>query len=454
MTDADARPCKRTSVEAFVGLLGLPSAFLELRIRGLAKIVSSDAVTPKNKELIFRFLSHIAPEVSEQRLTFYTHKLRRLATWLQKDFAAADEEQLRALLTLVSRGNAREHGGCYAPGSVHGYQVTLKRFYRWLEGDDQEYPRKVRWIRTSGDMTRIREPEQLLTFEEVLEMIGRARSPRDKAMVSFLYESGARVGEMLAMRIRHLEFTPSVVRATLPVSKTRPRVIPLVSCAQHLVTWLNYHPLKNDPDAPLWSNLKGDGRAALAPQTVGDVLRAIAADAGIRKRVYPHLFRACSVTHKHRKGWPEQAIKAFHGLSKDSKVMRHYVHLSYTDLEDIQMRTNGLESNAAKELARGIACPRCGKENPLYVERCACGLPTELKTTLGAADARSLEAEIAAQVERKVREFSESREACDGLMERFMSALVEKSRQSPELRQAIVEITEGVRENQPPVSGR
>jgi hypothetical protein len=57
----------------------------------------------------------------------------------------------------------------FSQGTIHGYKVTLKRFYRWLEGDDEEYPRKVRWIKTNGDTMRIQEPEQLLTFEEIVE---------------------------------------------------------------------------------------------------------------------------------------------------------------------------------------------------------------------------------------------------------------------------------------------
>jgi len=388
--------------------------------------------------MVFRFLAHISPEVSERRLTFYTHKLRKLACWLRKDFDAVTEQDLRSLLTFLSKGHARENGGMFSAGTLHGYKVTLKRFYRWLEGNDEDYPRKVRWIKSNGDSTRIQEPEQLLTHDEVLEMIRHARTPRDKAMVAFLYESGARISEMLSMCLRHLEFTPTVLKATLPVSKTQPRVIPLVSCKGHLTTWVNYHPLKDDPDAALWSNQKRDGRSPLTNQTVGEILRAIASDAGIRKRVYPHLFRACSITHKQLAGWPEQATKAFHGLTKDSKVMKHYSHLSYSNLEQIQKKMNGLPVDNGSELNGRIRCPGCGRENPLYVEACACGLPTELRVVAG--EHRSLESEIVERVEKKVQEFIESRQIYDRLMERFMNALLDKSKESPELLRAIGEM--------------
>jgi hypothetical protein len=243
---------------------------------------------------------------------------------------------------------------------------------------------------------------------------------------------------MLSMKIRHLEFTAMMVRATLPVSKTRPRVIPLVSCTRHLATWVNYHPLKDNPEAVLWSNMKRDGSRPLTDQTAGAILRRIAHSAGITKRVYPHLFRACSITHKQLACWPEQAIKAFHGLSKDSKVMKHYSHLSYGNLEQIQRKMNGLPVEDSADLNGGIKCPACGKKNPLYAETCACGLPTEMKFVPGVRV--STESEIEARLEKKVQEFMESRLVYDRLMERFMNLLLEKARQSPELLKAIGQV--------------
>jgi integrase/recombinase XerD len=423
---------------SFARQLGLPELFQELHISGIEKLMGAEGVSPRNKELIFRFLNHISPEVSEERLTFYTHKLRKVSCWLRKDFDLATEEDLRSLVTFLSRGQARDNGGTYSFATVHGYKVTLKRFYRWLEGGDEEYPRKVRWIKTSGDTTRIKEPEQLLSFEEVLEMIRHARCPRDKAIVSFLYESGARISEMLSMKIRHVEFSGNMVKATFPVSKTQTRVIPLVSCRSHLCTWMNYHPLKNDPEAPLWSNLKGEGRDPLISSTVNDILKRLAHDSGITKRVYPHLFRACSITNKQEAGWPEQGVKLFHGLCKDSKAMKHYSHLSYGNLERIQKKMNGIPVDDAATPSKGTKCAGCGRYNPLYVETCACGLPTEMKFVPG--NPVHLESDMEARLERKMREFVESRQVYDRVMERFMNALLERATHSPDLLKVVSEI--------------
>lgn len=430
---------KRQMVAEYIEEHGLPQPFARLKVLGLHKVVTDKEIGQKNKEIIFKFLNHISPEVSELRLSFYAHKLRKLAGWLKKDFDEVTEDDIRSLVTYLTKDQEQK----YSKSTLHGYKVTLKRFYRWLEGDDEEYPKKVKWIKSSGDIVRIKEPEELLTPDEFMDLLRCAKTPRDKAMISFLYESGARVSEMLSMKIRHLVFSENIMKATLPVSKTRPRIIPLVNCRGHLATWINYHPLKNDPEAHLWTNFKQDGRRHLKPQTVGDIVRAVAKSAGIRKRVFPHLFRACSITNKQKDGWPEQAIKSFHGLSKDSKVMKHYSHLSYNNLEDIQKKMHGFPVEERTELNMGVKCPSCGRRNPLYNDVCECGLPTEMKfvpkkTTLS-------EEEIEKRVERKVQKLIESRESHDKVMERFLAALLEKSKRSPELSKVIGEIANSMK---------
>jgi site-specific recombinase XerD len=437
---------KRMKVVTFASKMGLPSTFQHLDIMGLSKVVTSEEIKQRNKELIFRFLNHISPEVGERRLTFYTHKLRRLGCLLKKDFDQVTEEDLRSLVTFLSKGKAREDGGMYSKGTIHGYKVTLKRFYKWLEGKDEEYPCKVRWIKTGGDTTRIKETEELLTFDEIQEMIRHAKNPRDKAMVSFLYESGARVSEMLSMKIKHIVYkSERILKAALPVSKTKPRFLALVACKEHLDIWMNYHPLKDDPEAPLWSNLKGDGRNPLLNQTVNEILKAMASAAGIKKRVYPHIFRACSITHKAKKGYPEEFIKEHHGLCKDSKVMKHYLHICYNDLEDIQRQMHGLPIENSNDLIQGIKCASCGKKNPLYVQICECGLPTEVKNVLEGSTLS--ESEIRSRVEKIIDESIEKRSLHDQMMERFLAALKEKSKHSPEILRAVNDIGREIQRN-------
>jgi hypothetical protein len=118
--------------------------------------------------------------------------------------------------------------------------------------------------------------------------------------------------------------------------------------------------------------------------------------------------------------------------------MKHYSHLSYNDLERIQRNMNGLPAERKVNESQGIKCPGCGKINPLYIEMCECGLPTELQVVSNRHT--SLESEIEARLEKKMKRFVEKRLRYDRFMERFMKALLEKSERSPEILKTISEI--------------
>ncbi|MEM2922663.1 MAG: tyrosine-type recombinase/integrase [Candidatus Bathyarchaeia archaeon] len=44
-----------------------------------------------------------------------------------------------------------------------------------------------------------------MTEDEIEKMTKAARTPRDRAFVSVLYESGLRIGEMLSLKIKNVQ---------------------------------------------------------------------------------------------------------------------------------------------------------------------------------------------------------------------------------------------------------
>lgn len=118
--------------------------------------------------------------------------------------------------------------------------------------------------------------------------------------------------------------------------------------------------------------------------------------------------------------------------------MRHYSHLSYNDLEQIQLNMNGLPTEEKVGTSQGIKCPSCGKMNPLYIEMCECGLPTEIKNLSGKE--RAIESEIEARLEKKMEQFINTRLKYDRFMERFVESLLVKAKQSPVLLKTVSEI--------------
>ena len=272
--------------------------------RTLVRLRRARNVSAENKALIMKFHDHCFSEgLSLPRVLFYMRKLPKLAAMFGKDFRQATREDIETVVGKLERTN-------YAEWTKRGFKVTLKKFYRWL-GGGEDYPANVKWIKTSGRGGR-RLPEELLTKEEVRGLIEVAEHPRDKALVSVLYESGCRIGELATLKIKHVSFDK--YGAQLIVSgKTGMRRVRLITSVNHLATWLSSHPLRKDPEAPLWVNIgtKQKGSRMRYPSMVKQ-LRWAAEKAGVKKRVNPHSFRHARATHLANK-LTEAQMNAFMG---------------------------------------------------------------------------------------------------------------------------------------------
>ena len=78
-----------------------------------------------------------------------------------------------------------------------------------------------------------------------------------KAFISCLMETGARVAEIGNARIGDVHFDESGADITIS-GKTGTRRVRLVLFRNNLMKWINEHPLVNDSKAPLWVTKQGE----------------------------------------------------------------------------------------------------------------------------------------------------------------------------------------------------
>ncbi len=341
--------------------------------RALFRLRKARNVSAENKELILKFHDHCFSEgLGLPRVLFYMRKLPKLAGLLGKDFGQATRDDIEALVGKLERTK-------YSEWTKRGFKVTIKKFYKWLEGGGEDYPAKVKWIKTTGRRGR-RLPEELLTKDEIRRLIQAAEHPRDKALISILYESGCRVGELATLKLKHVSFDK--YGAQLIVSgKTGMRRVRLISSVNYLATWLSSHPLRKDSEAPLWVNIgtKQKGVRMRYP-TVAKRLREAAEKAGIKKRVNPHSFRHARATHLANR-LTEAQMNAFFGWVQGSDMPSTYVHLSGRDVDKALLRIHGVVEE--KDEDGFIACPRCGKQAKEGSKFCLeCGIPLDFGQAL------------------------------------------------------------------------
>ena len=122
--------------------------------------------------------------------------------------------------------------------------------------------------------------------------------------------------------------------------KTGMRRVRIISSVPQLSIWMDAHPRGNDPDAPLWINFQNGGH--LMYRSCLTMLSKVVNRSGIKKRVYPHLFRHSRATHL-SKHLTESQLKQHLGWIQASKMASIYVHLSGRDVDDALLRLQGIE---------------------------------------------------------------------------------------------------------------
>ena len=363
--------------------------------------IDSLDISEVNKQWIKKFIDYCrAQGLSKRRIIKYAYSLGKLAMMFKKDFAKANKEDIIRVVGEIESSDLKEW-------TKVGYKVIIKRFYKWLKEaqgmklSKRQYPEEVEWIPTTMKRNRIKLHNEILTVEEVNKIADCTLNPRDRALVLTLYESGARIGELLNLKIKDVEFDDYGAVLHL-FGKTGSRRIRIVSSAPAITNWLRYHPKKDDRNAHLFCEiLPGKEGKPLVYEVVNKMLKKASQRAGVQKPVNPHNFRHSRATHL-AKHLTESQLCHYMGWVQGSREASTYVHLSGRDLDDAILRLHGLKQKEEKEEEsfKPKKCPRCHQMNDPASKFCAyCGLPLDEKVI-----AETLDIGYAIESSRELRE--------------------------------------------------
>jgi len=354
----------------------------ERRLRCVLERVRKSPIEENNVKILEFYGDCQAQGLSIARIVKYIDALERISKWLGKPFEDVTREDIAKFVRKIE---ARD----YSEWTKHDYKLILKIFYRWLR-KTEDYPEEVRWVEHKV-RNNSKLPEELLTEEEVKKIAEVANNLRDRALIIVLYESGCRIGEILCLRIRHVQFDDYGARLTVK-GKTGMRSVRIIASAPKLAQWIDNHPLRKDPDAPLWVSLgTRDRNEALTYSAAKSMIKKLAERAGIRKRIYPHLFRHSRATHL-ATHLTEAQMKQHFGWVQNSNMAATYVHLSGRDIDNALLKLNGIavEEEVEKEEFTVVACPRCETKNSPISKFCTkCGYCFDMKTAMQLDEARS-----------------------------------------------------------------
>lgn len=327
-------------------------------------------ILPENFRLLKRHVRKMqAGNVRERTVVNHIQMLLPFALWCEIDYKSLDEDDIFDYCdflmkkTYIREGKAKK----YSNATVYAHKTCIKTFLKTIN------PAVSKAVTLKKDK---REIPEILTEEDVAAMIKASLTARDRALVSCLFESGARKGELLSVRIKHISFDENGVVMVLPQGKTGPRRIRLIFSASYLREWLSVHPV-GDRESIVFCALR-EPFPAISDTGLHYQLRKLAKRAGIQKRVNAHAFRHASATHL-AKHLTEQEMKTYLGWTTASNMTAIYVHLAGEDIDSSILKMHGLkEENSKDDSLKVSRCPRCKEILPDSSAFCSkCGLPLQ-----------------------------------------------------------------------------
>ena len=260
------------------------------------------------------------------------------------------------------------------------YKKVLKIFFRWIKTGSRKKdpnvldPIEIRNITIKRVKNRLSREDLISEDDRTKLLHACSDNLRDAAFIDTNIDAGDRPGEHITLQIKHIGQDKNGYFLKVD-GKTNARPIRLIKSTPKLAAWLNVHPFRNIPNAPLWPNLSGHNYGdQLTYKAIREMLRKRAKTAGINKRFYMYLNRHSEITNT-ANFLTEGQLRKRHGWTPGSKSPEIYTHLTQGDVDDAMLNHYGIKkTNEDTENHPPKICSICDMPNEFNTQSCSkCG---------------------------------------------------------------------------------
>ncbi|MDR2203159.1 MAG: tyrosine-type recombinase/integrase [Nitrososphaerota archaeon] len=372
-----------------------------------------------NGETALRFIDHLsALNLSIARVTKYSAHMPVLLRMIDVDLKTMTKQDVETVVATINTSKQKAW-------TKRDKKLVLRKLIQYAKTGScakcTPLPPEINWISLAvKDKDSRVTPESLLTPEEFADIIKATTNKRDRAMIYVLFEAALRPGELLTMTLSSVIFKEEYCLIAAN-GKTGIKRIPLVMSCKTLLDWIEDHPNKSEPEAPLWCALDNNHLGnRLSYKNFRAIIKRVAKKADIKRDIWPYLYRHTSLTSM-AKVFTESRLEQFAGWTHGSKMTSRYVHFSARDLEDAILELHGLKT-ATKDagIAKLVDCPRCGNKNPIGKIRCTtCSMIIDKKTALKLEDTERQQEKT---LENKNMELQTRLEKLEGVISALISS--------------------------------
>lgn len=288
------------------------------------------------KTLQRQFLEYLEVEKGRSLKTVenYARYVKKFLEFAKIKFPPQINDEVLRKYRLYLNRLEKSDGGGLNKKTQNYYLIALRVFLKYLAKRSVPSlpPERIELAKTpQRDL-------DLITAEELQRLLNikgnESKDLRDKAILELLFSTGLRVSELCALNRESFSEAKSG-EISVRGKGGKIRVVFVSESAKQAVK--NYLDKRADTEEALFI---GEKRSRLTPRSVERMIKRRAIEAGISKKVTPHIIRHCFATDLLSNGADLRSVQALLGHSNIATT-QIYTHVTDKQLRDVHKNFHG-----------------------------------------------------------------------------------------------------------------
>lgn len=281
------------------------------------------------------------------------------------------------------KGGISKRNRPYSENTQREFITRSKAFFLWLvdNGEANIIKKKIHAIKAPTPSLGVKNASDLLTPDEILEILNTFKNSRDRAMFTMLYEGGFRVGEVGTLRWENVQFDSAGIVVNIKYKTKKPRYVRLIMSKNALAAWKANYPGDPSGEAFVFVNNRDEMSQY---NSIRKILERAISKTTITKKVNLHLFRHSRITHLMQEGVSNSVIQMVMWGTLNSPSFTTYAHLTGIDVDREMCKLYGVETAITSKKEKSltpIICSRCKEICGPTTRFCpSCGQPLNSET--------------------------------------------------------------------------
>ena len=242
---------------------------------------------------------------SDRTCECYRQTADRFANFLGRDPWDATTQEVRSFLASLQLTCSNV--------SINNNRRNLNSYFSFLEDEDVIAKSPMRKIHHIKEDKLVKQP---YSDEDVENMLNACKTPKERAVISFLSTTACRVGELVGVLIKNVDFVEREVKVYGKGGKERVTFFD----AKTKIALEEYLKQRNDDCPYLFVVSRGKDKHACTTGSIERMVKAVAERAGV-EGAHPHRFRRTVATRAIDRGMPIEQVKELLGHSQIQTTM-------------------------------------------------------------------------------------------------------------------------------------